>query len=185
MERYQAKRLAKLGTYMRTIDDRQFYLGGWIDGDEYNLPLMEDVKAAGLKEGGSVTANALNVCGTTACLLGHAATMPEFRKRGLKLVVYDVDTSYDYDGDRYIESGKADICGGVHLYDEGSDYLLTDDAIEAGMEFFGLTSEDANALFTTRGYDGLEYDEVKPYHTIDLIIAMLCAHGYDDIAETV
>ena len=70
------------------------------------------------------------VCRTHACLLGHACLMPEFNAMGLVLNAYYGDACPEFKG----------------CY-----------AFEAGAEFFGITHEEADALFISRGesvYDG-------------------------------
>lgn len=59
------KRLLKLAAFLRTVPRRRFDYSTWIG---------EDWKGA----------QDLS-CGTTACAMGWAATMPEFRRLGLRL----------------------------------------------------------------------------------------------------
>lgn len=66
-------------------------------------------------------------CSTSACVLGHAALMPEFQKLGLKVRMYDTTT------------GDIPRPAGVD-FDKYSDY-------SAGKHFFELTDFEANALF--------------------------------------
>lgn len=180
MMKFHAQRLAKLARYMKTVDEDQFYLGNWIDGNYNNLPKLVDVVNAEIRPGHIVTQEVLHSCGTTACLLGHAATMPEFRKRGLKLII----RSYHYYG--VVKNvSRAVIRGEVVLRDEHTNLIIAYDSIRAGQYFFGLDYQEALELFTERGYGGVEYYDIKPYHTVDLIISTLCAHGFDDVAATI
>lgn len=68
-------------------------------------------------------------CGTSACVLGHAALMPEFQELGL-----DVEM-----GARYGLLHPAPV--GV-MFGKHTDY-------DAGKAFFNLTAFEANALFLT------------------------------------
>jgi hypothetical protein len=65
-----ARRLLKLADYLDTVPDERFYYGTWVSGlsGRYDFDMYVRL-----------------TCGSTACALGHAATMPEFRKLGLKL----------------------------------------------------------------------------------------------------
>lgn len=67
-------------------------------------------------------------CGTTACALGHAGLMPAFRKAGLK-------TEASENGGR--------VC----LTPRGKRAASTSWNEKAGMEFFGLTHDEALYLF--------------------------------------
>lgn len=71
-------------------------------------------------------------CGTAACALGHAGTMKCFRKSGLK-------TEFDTLG------------GQVQFTAKNSRYASYFD-IEAGEEFFGLNSYEAQYLFLPGTY---------------------------------
>jgi hypothetical protein len=59
------RRLLKLAAFLRTLPRRRFNYGHWV-GDDW----------AGAQD---------LSCGTTACALGWAATMPTFRRLGLSL----------------------------------------------------------------------------------------------------
>lgn len=60
-------RLMALAEYLRTIPTERFYYGTWVGKDWQE---KQDLS-----------------CGTTACALGWAATMPKFRRLGMRLVV--------------------------------------------------------------------------------------------------
>lgn len=96
-----------------------------------------------------------NICSTAACALGLAAMMPEFEKAGLKLRVYGRD--------RF-------LAGGVEYDHEGCSYQ--DD--EAGAWFFGLTKDEAEALFLPGSYGRSSNPRITPKQVakrIDAIIA--------------
>ena len=67
MQKFHIDRLEKLYAFMGTVKPTKFYFGEWAVAESEE------------------TAN-INACGTTACAMGWAGSMPEFRKRGLKLV---------------------------------------------------------------------------------------------------
>jgi hypothetical protein len=80
-----------------------------------------------------------NFCGTTACVLGWAATMPEFNEHGLMVELTD-----------YIEIDEAD----EHIISarEGDVILKRPNArtlngMDAGAAFFGLTYDEAKVMF--------------------------------------
>jgi hypothetical protein len=128
MKKFHIDRLEKLYNFLGTIKPKKFYWGEWA-----------------MNKGYTDKAPDMNVCGTTACALGWAASMPEFRKRGLKLVWY--------------ESNKL---GWVELRTKNSDDDL--DSEEAGAEFFGLTNAEADELFIpnfTQGEDEMTLGQYR------------------------
>lgn len=169
MERFHAKRLAKLANHMKTIEADTFNIDTWIDGQSIN---SNKIWMAKIEEHQFVTNNQINVCGTTACLLGHAAAMPEFRKRGLKLFV----SAIKHNGN------QGQIYGNVHLYDEHTNRQLTTSSFESGMIFFGLTQQESYDLFSNDGYT---HFPVKPKHCVALIKKIIKTHDYKDIADTI
>lgn len=113
---YQAignRRLLKLAAYLRTVPPRRFNYNRWVGDDWEGAPDLS--------------------CGTTACALGWATVMPEFRRLGLKM--------------------KEDEGGGyVVLGDDTNVWTDPDPSINAAVQVFGLTEDEALLLFTP-GYD--------------------------------
>ena len=91
-----------------------------------------------------------NVCGTTACGLGWAGSMPAFRKRGLRLEFNKEDYG---DEDIYVS-------GDVVLLDKDGNSLYGE---EAGAEFFGLEESEAYHLFIPGFGCGGESEKLKDY----------------------
>ena len=110
MKKFHIDRLEKLHAFLGTVKPKKFFFGSWAtdQNDRYREP-------------------DLNVCGTTACALGWAASMPEFRKRGLKMH-WDENWEEAY----------------PMLKDKDGDVLTGEDA---GAEFFGLSYDEAEELF--------------------------------------
>lgn len=77
------KRLLALATFLAKVPDHKFDLESW--GSTDNLD-DESLQALNLDDGVSFADCAANVCGTTACALGWAASMPKNRKAGLDLI---------------------------------------------------------------------------------------------------
>lgn len=78
-------------------------------------------------------------CGTTACAIGWAATMPEFRRRGLRLI--GTSAAVDYQGQ---EGGSGCADGTVedrHTFMSG---------VQAGNRIFYLTEDEGHYLFYPR-----------------------------------
>ena len=67
-----------------------------------------------------------NYCGTTACVLGHAATIPQFQRAGLKLT-WKRDSDGGWEGLINGKRGRSPV--------------------KSGKRFFLLTDEEANQLF--------------------------------------
>ncbi len=114
----QFDRLLRLADFLDVLPAKRFDFGSWVGtswGDTQDLS-----------------------CGTTACALGWAATMPEFRALGLRLA----------------RAWCEDPCVAVGAV------LDTDDAasisLNAAREVFGLTHDQANLLFIPGDADGDE-----------------------------
>ena len=110
MKKHHIDRLEKLYNFLGTIKPKKFYWGEW-----------------GLNNGYCDKTPDLNACGTTACALGWAGSMPEFRKRGLKLVW---DPNWEESNVEFVDKDENLFFGEI-----------------AGAEFFGLTIDEAIELF--------------------------------------
>ena len=110
MKKFHIDRLEKLHAFLGTVKPKKFFFGSWAT-DQNDIYRKPD----------------LNVCGTTACALGWAASMPEFRKRGLKMH-WDGhwEEAYPVLKDKYGEEHTGE---------------------DAGAEFFGLSYDEADELF--------------------------------------
>jgi hypothetical protein len=105
------RRLLKLAEFLRTVPRKKFDYRSWVGADWEG---KQDLS-----------------CGTTACALGWAATMPSFRRLGMRL--------------KTIESSMATTTyhGYVGLKDSN-----TTDSLWVAEQVFGLSYEDASRLFT-------------------------------------
>lgn len=122
MPKIKAKRLLKLADKLKTVPDANFNMGQWFGDDTTSL--------------GATLPDPI-MCGTAACALGWATTIPEFHRAGLGLF-----RSY----------GSFVPC----LFSmKGDGYPVVARGLEAGQVFFGLTYEQANDLF------GIEKDVGK------------------------
>jgi hypothetical protein len=80
LSKLAVRRLTKLADYMAKLPPqarKHFRMSSWFDhsgADKHPI-------------GRFITAKDLSYCGTTACALGWAATVPSFRKAGLKVEV--------------------------------------------------------------------------------------------------
>ncbi len=117
------KRLLKLADFLDTLPPERFRYDRWV-GDSWKG--MQDLS-----------------CGTTACALGWAATMPAFRKLGLRL--FEIE-----DGGK--KTGFCALEGTP--YNKYSSYsTLSSYSLDAAMEIFGLSRSEASFIF----YPGSEY----------------------------
>ena len=122
MKRFHAERLAKLARFLKTVESKHFDLSSWCN-----------IKCC---DGKDVPENDVTIkiieanCGSTACALGWAAIMPEFRKKGLKLSI----------------SNKVSlgISNKVSLDTTRGHF----DNFDAGVEFFGLNDTCDNYIST-------------------------------------
>lgn len=90
-------------------------------------------------------------CGTTACALGWAATMPYFRRLGLRLTGIKAREvgELGQDVETYVRSGIVNPTLGV----QGGDYNVYDASLEAAMVTFGLQHHEAHFVFCpNQGY---------------------------------
>lgn len=115
MNKTHAKRLLKLADHLDTLPRKEFDFGTW---------------------------SQVQSCGTTACALGHACTMPAFRRLGAKLVLDWVE-SEDSKFLRPTLSGQEDEAG----------------VYEVSNTLFGLNYDEVERLFypgnAFHGYSGL------------------------------
>ena len=74
METKYKKRLLKLADFLEALPRKRFYFGAWVGADWKGA---QDLS-----------------CGTKACALGWAATMPTFRRLGLCLVRAEYSGGY-------------------------------------------------------------------------------------------
>lgn len=96
-------RLITLAQYAETkIPDAQFYMGHWVD--TYTWKGKPDLS-----------------CGTSACLMGHATTIPEFQALGLRLNISGAPVMNNPNGWAYSSCYQT----ASHLFD-----ISDDDSIE-------------------------------------------------------
>lgn len=103
------RRLLKLAAYLATIPGRRFDYWKWVGQDWKGKPDLS--------------------CGTRACALGWATTMPEFRRLGLSMVKEEPSPN-----------GRPTLRGHPNLYPVNVAALL-----------FGISLEEATYLFIPRG----------------------------------
>lgn len=134
------RRLTKLADFLAGLPDKRFDLNKWgytpnIDSEEFH------------PEEGPVDFNEVtHKCGTTACAMGWAASMPEFRKEGLRLEVRSSTSWLDGEdiGAWSINYYKRDrVNGGRDLNSEG---------FEAAARFMHITHSQSEYLFGPDSY---------------------------------
>jgi len=106
----KTKRLLKLADFLEKLPRKRFGYDTWISSPE-------DLLAKG-------TEDDLKNCGTTACALGWACVMPEFRRLGLRMVDFEPCT-------------QTSAC-----------------PLGAAQEIFGLTLDESSYLFVPNNYNG-------------------------------
>jgi hypothetical protein len=110
-------RLRTLAAFLRTLPPERFNYAHWVGDDWQGAPDLS--------------------CGTTACALGWATTIPEFRAAGLRLVRTVI---------------------GLEVLFEDEDGFVTDDSTTSAEAFFDISRSDARWLFVpwtwTVGPDG-------------------------------
>lgn len=118
------ERLLTLAKYMENVKPAKFDISTWYA----DTVVMEGLPST--KKDNRKIALVEGFCNSPACVLGHAALIPEFQKKGLY-----VDITGDY----------------LQTYRPGVVYISADFeaqvGIEAGQAFFNLSSEHAEVLF--------------------------------------
>jgi hypothetical protein len=112
-----ARRLLKLADFLETqVPEDKFNFHEWVDYDWQGKPDLS--------------------CGTSACALGWATTIPEFRKLGLRLVRSRVTNAY------VNFKSNHPLFFDDHAVDpHGTSFY-------AAQRLFGLTNEEAEVLFS-------------------------------------
>lgn len=117
-ERKYASRLLKLAAFLEKLPPERFSLATWV---------------------GRFWAGKQDLsCGTTACAMGWAATMPEFRRLGLRL--YSTDVAWN-------GGGLVAISGDSAIYHDGREDAHP--SLRAAKEIFGVDGHNFEDLFTT------------------------------------
>jgi hypothetical protein len=115
-------RLLKLADFLDKLPPERFDIYDWVGSD-----FRGDVDLS---------------CGTTACAIGWATTIPEFRQLGLSLNIQANCYSH-----RIIATPVLDLGGGITLH-----------GFDAAGHLFDITREDAYYLFDTGQVDSLPRD---------------------------
>ena len=132
----KTERLSHLAIVMRGVKPADYNQGTWFDGE------VDTIRANSQED--PLVANSIipeGFCGTAACVLGHAAVDPTFRKEGLFVRLWSPHEESNV--------GRQDIIYIDPESDESDDGFgpVEFEDYEAGMEFFGLTETQASALF--------------------------------------
>lgn len=165
------QRLRRLADYLDTVKPKSFDMTGWIQykvsvGNDWPYSARiddEDIKGC-VRDGALLSSKIAemtkpapkNECGFVACAIGHACSIPAFRKAGLKLAAVD---SKDY-GFVDKDTDRTKMFGVV--YQEGS-YIVRE--YNAIAQFFDISSWEAEALFGPYAYK----DDITPKQVANVI----------------
>ncbi len=119
-------RLLKIAALLRTLPRKRFNYGEWVGEDWRGAPDLS--------------------CGTTACALGWATTIPSLRKAGLYLDQY---------GDPRLKGTRA------------ANY--TPPAFDAAMKLFGISLDDAEFLFEPQDTPSGDEEDASPKYVASKI----------------
>lgn len=124
------RRLLKLAAFLDKVKRSRFYFGSWVGGDWKGAPDLS--------------------CGTTACALGWAASMPEFRRLGLR-IRFDDSIANEKWREHEVVLGQLP---GYH----------------AAARLFGLTVSEATFLFIPRECRPFRFTSDRPSNPeVDLV----------------
>lgn len=177
MKQFHANRLNKLADFLDDLEPKLFNLRTWctiVDGPIKNIAAREEMDLFEFDSAHPIKPeDIIRGCGSTACALGWAASMPEFRKRGLGLFVEGDQISDIAAG--YCPVGEdTQIVGDVYYKPENGGGLFYE-GIEAGAAFFGLDLVDAKWLFYPDSY-GVSHPTAS--HVAKRIRQAIKDHGF-------
>lgn len=127
-------RLKRLAEFLETVDDTKFNIHSWYIIDHNYVPLekiqLDKNNTVRYADGGIYYSEEYpllkNVdCGTSACALGWACSIPEFQEAGLALAVHNSD----------------------HFYTRAFPYYEGHSDIGAAEKFFDISEDQASSLF--------------------------------------
>jgi hypothetical protein len=119
----KTERLLKLADFLDTVPNSRFNIWSWTSHASGEGDTSTAVKALGV---------ARHHCGTTACAVGWACTIPEFKAAGLGF--------------------SAEKWGDIPVYHDPDGIAAPKFYWTAVTEFFGLDAGTATSLFTDEGY---------------------------------
>lgn len=114
------QKLARLARHLEDVNPKKFDISRWVT-DSIDPALVEE----NIDSNGCIALEGF--CGTVACVLGHAAFIPEFREAGLLPCMLSKHV-------------KTDSGVGVVVYGDLS-------GSRAGAEFFDIPVQDAKIIF--------------------------------------
>lgn len=180
------ERILRLASRLEKVNPEHFDIRNWWANSTRNE--VEEVTIVDHPAYNSITRNKKLIvkegfCGSTACVLGHAALIKEFNQEGLYIKIND-EPCYrlkDITGKGYhqyllqyeYEKAVKERQEQYEMISYGSIVYITDDNIyydtEAGSKFFDLTYEEARYLFYAGGvsisrlfYGAEENQEITP-----------------------
>lgn len=125
------ERLTKLAELLDTVPPDRFNMDYW-----------------GLAPHGDLEDLNIAECGTAACALGWACSIPEFRAAGLRLRKIGTSIRYDH------------FSPEIKIRSEAYPALeVAHEAFHAGAKFFDITLEQSEWLFLPREYEPPGYDQ--------------------------
>ena len=130
------ERLTKLAELLDTVPPDRFNMDYW-----------------GLTPRGGPEELNIVECGTSACALGWACSIPEFRAAGLRLRKHSTSIRYDHFSPEF--KARSEAYPAMEVIKE---------AFLAGAAFFDITLEESEWLFLPRRYEppGFDQDEDPP-----------------------
>lgn len=180
MERIHADRLKTLANYLHNINPTEFDLDSWCYIPSTTANIQERSRQYFQFYGDDRTTDLIPIikqdinvdCGSTACALGWAATIPEFREQGLQLFVQPHSGSY---------------LPGLVVYTKKEDPDFYETNFYAAMHFFGLSEEESGYLFDPEFYVAEDFDgcrgdlpQTTPADVVERIFELLERNGYED-----
>lgn len=141
--------LTILADFLDQLPSDQFDLHTWLETGNLNDKAVAELTVAEML--------AEKDCGTTACAIGWACTIPEFQEAGLKY-------HYDYDG--------------IYVGQPPADGVTDGSTIQQVARLLDLTIFQANHLFMPHYYT--DWDCVTPKGVADKIRLLMSSEGCEN-----
>lgn len=151
MKKHHAERAFTLIDFLNNVPRAAFDIESWYYQNDLETTYEQSVRNKARFDKGENPKKLHKDCGTTACALGWACSIPELRRKGL-----------------YLDDRESPALRGKY------DLLPT----EVGAEFFGITDEESHSLFIPDHYDVDDFSKITPKMVAKKFEALVNKYGW-------
>jgi len=187
---FNVARILRTGFFLATIPPQKFDLSSWADhADEIDA---KDQKVLGIanmqfQDGQYSTHTKIaptsdmlaHSCGTTACALGYAGSIPDNIAEGLQLFADVVRIKSPWQ-EEWCEIGETWV---EYTTRNASGRKVTYKYFGAGAKFFGISLKESEQLFSLAYYDKDENWTPQPIDVVNKMVELLRKYGYNTEAN--